>query len=65
MQENLASLADENERLRNRLGEVEGALARADQDGIRVRADRDQLLAAFNRLAYLVDQIRLSRRVDS
>jgi hypothetical protein len=30
-----------------------------------VRADRDQLLAAFNRLAYLVDQIRLSRRADT
>jgi len=65
MQEKLASLAKENEQLLNRLGEVEGALSRADQDGIRVRADRDQLLAAFNRLAYLVDQIRLSRRADT
>lgn len=64
MQERISNLANENERLLSRLGEVEVALSRADQDNTRVRADRDQLLAAFNRLAYLVDQIRLSRGVD-
>ena len=65
MQERIEYQAKENEQLLSRLGQVEVALSRADQDNTRVRADRDHLLAAFNRLAYLVDQIRLARGTDS
>ena len=65
IQERIEYLAKENERLLSRLGQVEVAFSRADQDNTRVRVDRDHLLAAFNRLAYLVDQIRLARGTDS
>ncbi|MGH7373807.1 MAG: hypothetical protein ACREJY_06220 [Candidatus Rokuibacteriota bacterium] len=54
-------LVQENERLLGRLDEFEATMARINQDNNRLRAERDELLAAFNRIAHLVEQVRLSR----
>ena len=54
----------ENERLRadlGRLDALQAEIARSNQDNDRLRADRDELLAAFRRMAELADQVRQSR----
>ena len=54
----------ENERLRadlGRLDALQAEIARSNQDNDRLRADRDELLAAFSRMAELADQVRQSR----
>jgi uncharacterized coiled-coil DUF342 family protein len=57
-------LAQENERLRDELGrldELQAVIARVNRDADRLRAERDELLAGFRRMADLVEQIRRSR----
>ena len=57
-------LAQENERLRAELGrldELQAVIARVNRDNDRLRTERDELLAAFRRMADLVEQIRHSR----
>jgi uncharacterized coiled-coil DUF342 family protein len=54
----------ENERLRadlGRLDTLQTEIARINHDNDRLRAERDELLAAFSRMADLVDQVRHSR----
>ncbi len=54
----------ENERLRADLGRLDALqteIARINHDNDRLRAERDELLAAFSRMADLVDQVRHSR----
>ena len=54
----------ENERLRVDLGRLDALqteIARLNQDNDRLRAERDELLTAFSRMADLVDQVRQSR----
>jgi len=56
--------AQENERLRADLGRLDALqteIARINHDNDRLRAERDELLAAFSRMADLVDQVRQSR----
>ena len=63
-QEELEALIAENERLRAELGRldaVQAEIARVNQDNDRLRAERDDLLAAFRRMADLVEQVRHSR----
>ena len=60
-------LAQENERLRAELGrldELQAVIARVNRDADRLRAERDELLAGFRRMADLVDQIRRSRGAE-
>ena len=57
-------LTQENERLRAELGrldELQAVIERANRDADRLRAERDELLAGFRRMADLVEQIRRSR----
>jgi uncharacterized coiled-coil DUF342 family protein len=57
-------LTQENERLRAELGrldELQAVIARVNRDADRLRAERDELLAGFRRMADLVEQIRRSR----
>ena len=57
-------LTQENERLRDELGrleELQAVIARVNRDADRLRAERDELLAGFRRMADLVEQIRRSR----
>jgi uncharacterized coiled-coil DUF342 family protein len=57
-------LARENERLRAELGrldELQAVIERVNRDADRLRAERDELLAGFHRMADLVEQIRRSR----
>ena len=51
----------ENEGLLGRVAELQEVLARVNQDNNRLRAERDELLAAFHRMAHLVEQVRHSR----
>ena len=54
-------LVEENQRLRAELGrldELQAAIAGITQDNNRLRAERDELLAAFHRMAHLVEQVR-------
>ena len=64
LNEQVEYLAQENERLRaefGRLDELQAIIARVNQDNDRLRAERDDLLAAFRRMADLVEQVRHSR----
>ena len=57
-------LAQENERLRAELGRLDELgvrLARVNQDNDRLRQERDELLAAFRRMADVIAQLRQSR----
>jgi regulator of replication initiation timing len=49
------------EQLRQAIAELLQEHARMMQENHRLRTERDELLAAFSRLAHLVDEIRLSR----
>jgi len=60
----LTERTEENERLRAELGrldELQAVIARVNQDNDRLRAERDELLAAFRRMTDLVEQVRHSR----
>ena len=60
----LTERTQENERLHAELGrldELQAVIARVNQDNDRLRAERDDLLAAFRRMADLVEQVRHSR----
>ena len=64
LNEQVEYLAQENERLRAELGrlpELQAVIARVNQDNDRLRAERDELLAAFRRMTDLVEQVRHSR----
>jgi cell division septum initiation protein DivIVA len=64
LHERVEHLVQENERLRAELGrldELQAAIASINQDNNRLRAERDELLAAFHRMAHLVEQVRHSR----
>jgi predicted nuclease with TOPRIM domain len=61
LREAIGHLVQENEGLLRRFNELQAVMARMNQDNNRLRAERDELLAAFNRLAHLVEQVRLSR----
>ncbi|HEV2057270.1 MAG TPA: hypothetical protein VGV06_19185 [Methylomirabilota bacterium] len=57
-------LAQETERLRAELGRLDtlqAVIARVNQDNDRLRAERDELLVGFRRVADLVEQLRLNR----
>ncbi len=65
LSEQVEYLAQENERLRAELGrldELRAVITRVNQDNDRLRAERDELLAAFRRVADLVEQARRSSR---
>ena len=60
----LTERTQENERLRVELGRLDALqaeIARINQDNDRLRAERDELLAAFRRMADLLEQVRQSR----
>jgi putative heme degradation protein len=60
----LAERTQEDERLRaalGRLDELQAVIARVNQDNDRLRAERDELLAAFRRMADVIEQLRQSR----
>jgi predicted nuclease with TOPRIM domain len=64
LHEQVEQLAQENERLRaefGRLDELQAVIARVNQNNDRLRAERDELLAAFRRVADVVEQLRQSR----
>jgi hypothetical protein len=44
-----------------RLDELQAVIARVNQDNDRLRAERDELLAAFRRMADVIEQLRQSR----
>jgi hypothetical protein len=44
-----------------RLDELQAVIARVNQDIDRLRAERDELLAAFRRMADVIEQLRQSR----
>jgi len=56
--------AQENELLRadlGRLDALQAEIARSNQDNDRLRADRDELLAAFRQMADVIERLRQSR----
>lgn len=60
----LAERTQENERLRaalGRLDELQAVIARVNQDNDRLWAERNELLAAFRRMADVIEQLRQSR----
>jgi hypothetical protein len=61
MEVTIEHLTQQNEELLRRLEELQAVLSRGAQDANRLRTERDELLAVVNRLAFLVDQVRLSR----
>ncbi len=61
LQQTIERVARDKEGLLGRVAELEAVLAHSNQDTNRLRAERDELLAAFNRMAHLVEQVRLSR----
>lgn len=61
LHEQVDHLARENERLRaevGRLDDLQAVIARVNQDNDRLRAERDELLATFRRVADLVEEVR-------
>jgi len=66
LHEEVEHLGQENEQLRSELGrldQLQAVIARINQDNDRLRAERDELLEGFRRMADLVEQIRHSRGV--
>ncbi len=64
LNEQVEYLAQENERLRAELGRLDeprAVITRVNQDNDRLRAEQDELLAEFRRVADLVEQVRHSR----
>lgn len=64
LHDEIEHLTQENERLRaelRRVDELEAVIVRVNRDADRLRAERDELLAGFRRIADLVEQIRRSR----
>ena len=61
LHEQVDHLARENERLRaevGRLDDLQAVIARVNQDNDRLRAERDELLTTFRRVADLVEEVR-------
>jgi uncharacterized coiled-coil DUF342 family protein len=57
-------LSQDNARLRAELGrldELQAVIARVNQDYEQLRAERDELLAAFRQIADVVERLRQSR----
>jgi uncharacterized coiled-coil DUF342 family protein len=64
LHEQVEHLAQDNERLRAelaRLDELRAVIARINQDNDKLRADRDESLAALRRIADVVEHLRGSR----
>jgi chromosome segregation ATPase len=64
LHEQVEHLAQDNERLRAELGrldELQAVIARVNHDNDKLRAERDDLLAALRRIAEVVEQLRESR----
>lgn len=64
LHDEVEQLTRENERLQAELGrldELQAVIERVNRDADRLRAERDELLAGFQRMADLVEQIRRSR----
>lgn len=64
LHEQVEHLAQDNERLRAELGrldELQAVIARVNHDNDKLRAERDELLAALRRIAEVVEQLRESR----
>ena len=64
LHEQVEHLAQDNERLRAELGridELQAVIASVNQDNDRLRDERDELLAAFRRVADVVEQLRTAR----
>ena len=62
--EQVEHLAQDNDRLRAELGrldELQAVIARVNQENDRLRDQRDELLAAFRRIADVVEQLPKSR----
>jgi uncharacterized coiled-coil DUF342 family protein len=62
--EQVEHLAQDNERLRAelaRIDELQAVIVRVNQDNDQLRAERDELLATFRRVADVVEQLRESR----
>jgi len=62
--EQVEHLAQDNERLRaelTRIDELQAVIVRVNQDNDQLRAERDELLATFRRVADVVEQLRESR----
>ena len=64
LHEQVEHLAQDNERLRAelaRIDELQAVIVRVNQDNDQLRAERDELLATFRRVADVVEQLRESR----
>lgn len=64
LHEQVEHLAQDNERLRAELGrldQLQAVIARVNHDNDKLRAERDELLAALRRIAEVVEQLRESR----
>jgi predicted nuclease with TOPRIM domain len=64
LHDDVEHLTQENERLRAELGrldELQAVIERVNRDADRLRAERDDLLLSFRRIADLVEQVRRSR----
>ena len=62
--EQVEHLAQDNERLRaelTRIDELQTIIMRINQNNDQLRAERDELLATFRRVADVVEQLRESR----
>jgi hypothetical protein len=62
--EQVEHLAQDNARLRAELGrldELQAVIASVNQDNDQLRAERDELLTAFRRIADVVERLRQSR----
>jgi hypothetical protein len=64
LHEQVEHLAQDNERLRAELGrldQLQAVIARVNHDNDKLRAERDELLAALRRIAEVVEHLRESR----